>query len=77
MEVAIIGTGNVGRAVFHDLQHVNMISEISLIGRNRKKAEAEVVDAKDAAVLWEEERNAFLAAVDTIRQAAKTEGIIG
>ena len=77
MEVAIIGTGNVGRAVFHDLQHVNMISEISLIGRNRKKAEAEVVDAKDAAVLWEEERNAFLASVDTIRQAAKTEGIIG
>ncbi len=54
MKVAIIGTGNVGRAVFHDLQHVNMISEISLIGRNRKKAEAEVVDAKDAAVLWEE-----------------------
>lgn len=54
MKVAIIGAGNVGKAVFHDLQHVNMISEITLIARDRKKAEAEVVDAKDAAVLWEE-----------------------
>ena len=54
MKVAIIGTGNVGKAVFHDLQHVNMIKEITLIGRNMKKAEAEVVDAKDAAILWEE-----------------------
>jgi L-lactate dehydrogenase len=54
MKVAIIGTGNVGKAIFHDLQHVNMIREITLVGRNKKKAEAEVVDAKDAAVLWEE-----------------------
>ena len=54
MKVAIIGTGNVGKAVFHDLQHVNMIREITLIDRNKAKAEAEVADAKDAAILWEE-----------------------
>lgn len=54
MKVAIIGTGNVGKAVFHDLQHVNMIREITLIGRNKSKAEAEVVDARDAAILWED-----------------------
>lgn len=53
MKVAIIGTGNVGKAVFHDLQHVNMIRKITLIDRNKKKAEAEVADAKDAAILWE------------------------
>ena len=54
MKVAVIGAGNVGKAVFHDLQHVNMISEITLIARNEEKAMAEVIDAKDAAVLWEE-----------------------
>ena len=54
MKVAIIGTGNVGKDIFHDLQHVNMIREITLIGRNKSKAEAEVADAKDAAILWEE-----------------------
>ncbi len=54
MKVAIIGAGNVGKAVFHDLQHVNMIREITLIDRNENKAKAEVADAKDAAVLWEE-----------------------
>lgn len=53
MKVAIIGAGNVGKAVFHDLQHINMIGKITLIDRNKKKAEAEVVDAKDAAILWE------------------------
>jgi L-lactate dehydrogenase len=53
MKVAIIGTGNVGKAVFHDLQHVNMIREITLIGRNKADAAAEVMDAKDAAILWE------------------------
>ena len=53
MKVAIIGAGNVGKAVFHDLQHVNMIRKITLIDRNKKKAEAEVADAKDAAILWE------------------------
>ena len=51
MKVAIIGTGNVGKAVFHDLQHVSMIREITLIDRNKAKAEAEVADAKDAAIL--------------------------
>ena len=54
MKVAIIGTGNVGKDIFHDLQHVNMIREITLIGRNKSKAEAEIADAKDAAILWEE-----------------------
>ena len=53
MKVAIIGAGNVGKAVFHDLQHVNMIRKITLIDRNKKKVEAEVADAKDAAILWE------------------------
>lgn len=56
MKVAIIGAGNVGKAVFHDLQHVNMIREITLIGRNKAKVEAEVVDAKDAAIVWEDYR---------------------
>ena len=41
MKVAIIGTGNVGKAVFHDLQHVNLIREIILIGRNKDKARGE------------------------------------
>ena len=50
MKAVVIGAGNVGKAVFHDLQHVNMISEITLIARNRAQAEAEVMDAKDAAV---------------------------
>ncbi len=54
MKVAIVGAGNVGKAVFHDLQHVNMVREITLIDRNKAKAEAEVIDAKDAAILWEE-----------------------
>lgn len=53
MKVAIIGAGNVGKAVFHDLQHINKIGNITLIDRNKKKAEAEVADAKDAAILWE------------------------
>ena len=107
-----------------------MIREITLINRDLKKAKAEVTDARDAAILWEEygpkldwggyektedadiiiytagsskvtsdrmemlhsncviediheiimtkeERDAFLASVDTIRQAAISEGIIG
>ena len=54
IKVAIIGAGNVGKAVFHDLQHVNMIREITLTDRNENKVKAQVADAKDAAVLWEE-----------------------
>lgn len=53
MKVAIIGSGNVGRIVFSDLQHASMIREITLVGRNREKLRAEVEDAKDAAVLHE------------------------
>lgn len=51
MKTAIIGAGNVGKAVFADLQHVNMVREITLIARDRKKAKAEVEDARDAAIL--------------------------
>ena len=53
MKAAIIGSGNVGKAIFHDLQFVNKISEITLVGRNKKAVEAEVLDARDAAVLRE------------------------
>ena len=53
MKVAIIGTGDVGKAVFHDLQYVHMIREITLVGRNKSKVQAEVMDARDAAVLRE------------------------
>ena len=51
MKVAVIGVGNVGKTIFHDLQHVNMISEITLVDRNLDRARAEVMDARDAAVL--------------------------
>ena len=51
MKAAVIGAGNVGKAVFHDLQHVRMISELTLIGRDIDKVRAEVMDARDAAVL--------------------------
>ena len=53
MKVAVIGTGNVGKTVFHDLQNVGMISEITLVARNKEKAQAEVMDARDAAVVRE------------------------
>lgn len=53
MKAVIIGIGNVGKTIFHDLQHVNMIREITLVGRDISKVKAEVLDAKDAAVLWE------------------------
>ena len=54
MKVAVIGSGNVGKAVFHDLQHVKMVREIVLINRDKNKAAAEVTDARDAAILREE-----------------------
>ena len=54
MKVAIIGAGNVGKTIFHDLQFVNMIRERTLIGRNGKAIEAEVMDALDAATLRHE-----------------------
>ena len=53
MKVAVIGAGNVGKTIFHDLQHVNMISEITLVDRNLDRAKAEIMDARDAAVLRE------------------------
>lgn len=51
MKAAVIGAGNVGKAVFYDLQHIKMIREITLINRDVKKAKAEVADARDAAIL--------------------------
>lgn len=51
MKVAIVGAGNVGKTIFHDLQRVNMVNEIILVDRNREKVQAEVLDARDAAVL--------------------------
>lgn len=53
MKAAIIGAGNVGKAILHDLQLVDRISEITLVGRNKRVVEAEVLDARDAAVLRE------------------------
>ena len=43
-----------------DLQHVNMIREITLVDRNLDRAKAEIMDARDA----------FLASAETIRNAA-------
>ncbi|MBQ7146367.1 MAG: hypothetical protein IJR95_06340 [Lachnospiraceae bacterium] len=51
MKAAIIGSGNVGKAVFHDLQHVPFIDQIALVGRNQSAVMAEVMDARDAAIL--------------------------
>ena len=54
MKAAIIGAGNVGKTIFHDLQRVRMIEEITLVGRSLDKLRAEVEDARDAAVVREE-----------------------
>ncbi|WP_027869247.1 saccharopine dehydrogenase NADP-binding domain-containing protein [Eubacterium sp. AB3007] len=54
MKAAIIGAGNVGKTIFHDLQRVRMIEEITLVGRSLDKIRAEVEDARDAAVVREE-----------------------
>ncbi len=54
MKAAVVGAGNVGKAVFHDLQNIGMINEIALVGRDLKKVQAEVMDAKDAAILRNE-----------------------
>jgi len=51
MKVAIVGAGNVGKAIFHDLQYVNLVREITLTGRRTDPVRAEVMDARDAAVL--------------------------
>ncbi len=40
MKVAVIGAGNVGKTVFYDLQHVNMINEITLVDRNHDRCRA-------------------------------------
>lgn len=51
MKIAVLGDGNVGRAVFRELQNVSNINEIVLIGRNPERLEAEVSDYLDAIVL--------------------------
>lgn len=51
MKVAVLGDGNVGRAVFRELQNVSNINEIVLVGRNPSRLEAEVHDYLDAIVL--------------------------
>ena len=66
MKVAVIGVGNVGKTIFHDLQHVNMIREITLVDRNLDRAKAEIMDARDA----------FLASAETIRNAAISVGML-
>lgn len=51
MKVAVIGNGNVGLAVFRELQRQNEINELVLVGRNKKKITGEVTDFHDADVL--------------------------
>ena len=53
MKVAVIGSGNVGKTIFHDLQYTGRISQITLVGRNKNLLRAEIMDARDAAVLRE------------------------
>lgn len=49
MKVAVIGNGNVGLAVFRELQSVNGITELALVGRSAEKIASEIEDYEDAA----------------------------
>lgn len=51
MKVAVIGNGNVGRAIFRELQNLSEIDEITLVGRDINKVKAEVDDYKDSIIL--------------------------
>lgn len=51
MKVEVIGDGNVGRAVFRELQNVHNVNEIVLVGRKPDRLRAEVDDCLDAVVL--------------------------
>lgn len=51
MKVVVIGSGNVGLAVFRELQRQNEINELVLAGRNKKKILGEIMDLRDADVL--------------------------
>ena len=53
MKVGVIGYGNVGMAVFRELQNMEGISELSLIGRSKERMAAEIEDNLDGAVLRE------------------------
>ena len=43
MKVAVVGNGNVGLAVFRELQNLRQISEIVLVGRKAGKLKADVI----------------------------------
>ena len=51
MKVAVIGNGNVGMAVFKELQNMREVHEIALVGRNKEKIEEEITDYLDAKIL--------------------------
>ena len=51
MRVAVIGNGNVGMAVFRELQKLWEINELVLVGRNIEKIKAEILDFRDAEIL--------------------------
>lgn len=51
MKIAVIGNGNVGMAVFKELQNLREVHEIVLVGRNKEKIEAEITDYLDAKIL--------------------------
>ncbi len=51
MKIAVIGNGNVGLATFAELQKLEGINELVLIGRNQSRIKAEVDDYRDSAIL--------------------------
>lgn len=51
MKAAVIGNGNVGMAVFRELQKLREVNELVLVGRNQEKLQAELMDFRDAQVL--------------------------
>ena len=52
LKAGIIGNGNVGLAVLHELRRINGLNEIALMGRNGEKVRAEIEDCLDAHVLY-------------------------
>lgn len=48
MKVTVIGNGNVGKAVFRELQNFREINELALVGRNAAACLAEAEDYYDA-----------------------------
>ena len=54
MKIALIGVGNVGKSVLMDIISLGVCDEIALVGRNEEKLKAEILDIRDAAVLWDD-----------------------